>query len=158
MWQFAMMWSLLPAGLTHWIVNLMILAGLFGLIANWIGRWIPFFGDYARFLKPLGIVLLLGGVFLKGGETTNNMWLARIADLEAKIKVSEQKSRDANAKLTVAVKEKNQAIQDSKKAVQTRLQQSAKKIDTDCRLDPEAVEILNESAKDIAKPKSKAKK
>jgi hypothetical protein len=153
MWQFAMMWTLLPAGLTHWIVNLMLVAGLIGLAAGIIGRWIPFFDAYARLLKPLGVVLLIGGVFLKGGEANNDMWLAKIADLEAKIKVSEQQSRDANAKLSNAVKEKNQAIQESKNAVQSKLKRDAVKIDAECKLDPEAVEILNESAKDIRKSK-----
>jgi hypothetical protein len=57
MWQFATMWTLLPAGLTHWIVNLMLATGAIGLLAGVIGRWIPFFGDYARFLKPIGIIL-----------------------------------------------------------------------------------------------------
>lgn len=153
MWQFATMWTLLPAGVTHWIVNLMLTAGAVGLLAGIIGRWIPFFGDYARFLKPIGVVLLVGGVYLKGGEANNNMWLAKIADLEAKVKVSEAKSRDANSKLSTAVKEKNAAIQESKTAVQSRLKRDAVKIDAECRLDPEAVEILNESAKDIKKAK-----
>ena len=153
MWQFATMWTLLPAGLTHWVVNLMLAAGLAGLLAGWIGRWIPFFDAYARLLKPLGIVLLLVGVFLKGGEANNDMWLAKIAALEAKIAVSEQKSKDANVKLAGVIKEKNQAIQESKTAVQSRLKRDAVKIDAECKLDPEAVEILNESARDIRKAK-----
>jgi len=153
MWQFATMWTLLPVGLTHWVVNLMLAAGLAGLLAGWIGRWIPFFDAYARLLKPLGIVLLLSGVFLKGGEANNDMWLAKIADLEAKIAVSEQKSKDANVKLAGVIKEKNQAIQESKTAVQSRLKRDAVKIDAECKLDPEAVEILNESARDVRKAK-----
>ena len=153
MWQFATMWSMLPAGLTHWIVNLMLLAGAVGLLASWIGRWIPFFDAYARLLKPIGIVLLLGGVYFKGGEATNDAWRDRIADLEAKIAVAEAKSKDANAKLSTAVKEKNQAIQESKIVVQSRLKQDAVKIDAECKLDPAAVEILNESARDVKKAK-----
>jgi len=149
MWQFATMWAMLPAGLTHWIVNLMLLAGAVGLLASWIGRWIPFFDAYARLLKPVGIVLLLGGVYFKGGEATNDAWRDRIADLEAKIAVAEAKSKDANAKLSTAVKEKNQAIQESKTVVQTKLKRDAVKIDAECKLDPAAVEILNESARDV---------
>lgn len=155
MWQFATMWTLLPAGVTHWIVNLMLALGLVGLLASIIGRWIPFFDAYARLLKPLGIILLVAGVYLKGGEANNDMWLAKIADLEAKIAVSEAKSRDANVKLSTAVKEKNQAIQESKTVVQTKLKRDAVKIDAECRLDPAAVEILNESARDVAKSRTK---
>ena len=153
MWQFATLWSMLPAGLTHWIVNLMLLAGVVGLAASWIGRWIPPFALYSQILKPLGIVLLLCGIYFKGGEATNDAWRDRIADLEAKIAVSESKSKDANVKLATAVKEKNQAIQESKTAVQTKLKRDAVKIDAECRLDPAAVEILNESARDIKKVK-----
>ena len=153
MWQFATLWAMLPAGLTHWVVNLMLLAGVVGLAASWVGRWIPFFDAYARLLKPIGIVLLLGGVYFKGGEATNNAWRDRIADLEAKIAVAESKSKDANAKLATAVKEKNQAIQESKTVVQTKLKRDAVKIDAECRLDPAAVEILNESARDVRKAK-----
>jgi hypothetical protein len=153
MWQFATMWSILPAGLTHWIVNLMLLAGAVGLLASWIGRWIPFFDAYARLLKPVGIVLLLGGVYFKGGEATNDAWRNKIADLETKIAVSEAKSKDANTKLSTAVKEKNQAIQESKTVIQSRLKRDAVKIDAECKLDPEAVEILNESARDVRKAK-----
>jgi hypothetical protein len=153
MWQFATMWSMVPAGLTHWIVNLMLLAGVVGLAASWVGRWIPFFDAYARLLKPIGIVLLLVGVYFKGGEATNDAWRDRIADLEAKIAVAENKSKDANSKLATAVKERNQAIQESKTVVQTKLKRDAVKIDAECKLDPAAVEILNESARDITKAK-----
>ena len=153
MWQFAMMWSILPAGVTHWIVNLMLVAGVAGLLASWIGRWIPFFDVYARILKPVGIVLLVSGVYLKGGEANNDMWLARVADLEAKVKVSEQKSKEANTKLSTVVKEKNKAIQDNKYIVLGHIKQNAAKIDKECRLDSEAVKILNESAKDVGKAK-----
>jgi hypothetical protein len=153
MWQFATMWAMLPAGLTHWIVNLMLVAGAVGLAAGWIGRWIPFFDAYARLLKPIGIVLLLVGVYFKGGEATNDAWRDQIADLEAKIAVSEAKSKDANVKLSSAIKERNQAIQESKTVVQTKLKRDAAKIDAECKLDPEAVEILNESARDVRKAK-----
>lgn len=147
MWQFATMWTMLPAGLTHWIVNLMLFGGLAGLLAGIIGRWIPFFGDYARFLKPLGIILLVGGVYLKGGEANNNMWLARIADLEAKIKVSEEKSKDYNKKLDSAIKEKNAAIQEKDRAIKNRITVAKDQIDRECTVDSIAVQILNDSAR-----------
>jgi hypothetical protein len=147
MWQFAMMWNWLPAGLTHWIVNLMLIAGAVGLLASWIGRWIPFFGDYARFLKPLGIVLLVSGVYLKGGEANNNMWLAKIADLEAKVAVSEEKSKDYNKKLDNVIKEKNNAIQEKDRAIKNRITVVKEQIDRECTVDSMAVQILNDSAK-----------
>lgn len=147
MWQFAAMWTLLPAGLTHWIVNLLLFTGLVGLAAGVIGRWIPFFDAYARLLKPLGVVLLVSGVFLKGGEANNDMWLAKIADLESKVKVSEEKSKQANKELDRAVKDKTKTIKEVQVVIKERIKEVEKKIDADCKIDKEALDILNDSAK-----------
>jgi hypothetical protein len=147
MWQFATMWGILPAGLTHWIVNIMLLAGLAGLLANWIGRWIPFFDAYARLLKPIGIILLLAGVYLKGGEATNDAWRSKIADLEAKIKVAEEKSNQANVELDKAIKAKTKTIKEVQVVIKERIKEVEKRIDADCKVDREALDILNDSAK-----------
>lgn len=155
MWQVAWMWSLIPIGVLGWLINLLLTAGVVGILASWIGRWIPFFDAYARLLKPLGIVLLLIGVYFKGGYSIEAGHRAEAERLQALVNIAEAKSRDANKKLDSAVKEKNRAIQESKIAVQSRLKRDAVKIDTECKLDPAAVEILNDSAKDIVKAKAK---
>jgi hypothetical protein len=149
------MWSLIPTSVLNWIINLMLVAGVTGLFAAWIGRWIPFYGRYAVVLKPIGIVLLLLGVYMKGGYSNEMAWRGKVEELEAKIKVSEQKSKEANTKLSTAVKEKNKAINDNKYIILNRLKKDAAKIDKECRLDPVAVEILNDAAKDVTKAKAK---
>lgn len=156
MWQVAWMWSLIPISVLGWLINLLLTAGVIGILAGWIGRWIPFFDAYARLLKPIGIVLLLIGVYFKGGYSIEAGHRAEAERLQALVNIAEAKSKDANKKLDSAVKEKNRAIQEAKSAVQARLKGAAVRIDSECKLDPEAVEILNESAKDI--PKKKAKK
>jgi hypothetical protein len=147
MWQFAVMWNFLPAGLMHWIINFIIIAGAVGLAASWIGRWIPFFSAYARLLKPIGIVLLVVGVFLKGGEANELGWRAKVAELEAKVAASEQKSKDANKKLDSAIKAKTKTIKEVQVVIQERIKLVEQKIDADCKIDREAIEILNDSAK-----------
>ena len=88
--QLFWIWSLLPSGVITWLNNIIIIVGVVGASAGFLGRWIPFFSDYARFLRPLGIVLLVGGVYLKGGEANNDMWLARVAELEAKVAIEDE--------------------------------------------------------------------
>jgi hypothetical protein len=104
-------------------------------------------------IKYVGLALLLGGVYLTGGAGVTALWQAEIKEANARVQAAEAKSTDANAKLTDAVKEKNQAIQESKTVVQTKLKRDAVKIDAECRLDPAAIQILNESARDITKAK-----
>jgi hypothetical protein len=153
MWQIAWMWSLIPTGALYWIINLVILAGAAGVIAGWIGRWIPFFSAYARLLKPIGIVLLVLGVWMRGGYDTEMAWRAKVEALEAQVKESEVKSRDANKKLESAVKEKDRAIASAVAATRGTIKQQAVKIDQECKLDPTVVPLLNDIAKDPSKAK-----
>ncbi len=153
MWQIAWMWSLIPTGVLYWIINLVIVAGAIGLVAGWLGRWIPWFGMYARLLKPIGIILLVVGVWMRGGYDTEMAWRAKVEALEAKVKESEQKSRDANSKLSTAVKEKDRAIASAVAATRGTIKQDAAKIDKECKLDPEVVPLLNQLATDPTKAK-----
>jgi hypothetical protein len=147
MWQFTVMWGLIPGSITHWIINLMLLVGIVGILASWIGRWIPFFNNYVRILKPVGILLFVGGVYLKGGEQVDLAWKARVAELEAKIAVTEKKSKDYNKKLDSVIKEKNNAIKEKDRAIKNRITVVKDQIDRECTVDSEAVKILNDSAK-----------
>lgn len=143
------MLSLLPDALITWIVNLIIIVGVTGILAGWIGKWIPFYGNYAQFLKPLGIALVVIGVYFKGGTDNELAWRAKVAEWEAKIAVSEQKSKDANKQLADALKGKTQAERERQAAVQQRIKQDAAKIDANCVVASEAIIDLNEAAKSI---------
>ena len=152
------MWLLhfLPDAFLAFVVDAVLLAGILATVVTCfllkhLIRLIPALAPHIKIAQIISVVVLLSGVYFKGGEATNNAWRNKIADLEAKIAVSEAKSKDANAKLSTAVKEKNAAIQESKAVVQTKLKQNAVKIDAECQLDPAAVEILNESARDVRK-------
>jgi len=153
MWQIAWMWSLIPTSVLHWIINLIIVTGAIGLVAGWIGRWIPWFGMYARLLKPIGILLLVLGVWMRGGYDTEMAWRAKVEALEARVKESEQKSRDANSKLASAVKERDRAIQGAVATARGTIRQEAAAIDRECRLDPKVVPLLNQLADDPSKAK-----
>lgn len=153
MWQIAWMWSLIPTGVLYWIINLIIVAGAIGLMAGWLGRWIPWFGIYAQLLKPIGVLLLVVGVWMRGGYDTEMAWRAKVEALEAKVKESEQKSRDANAKLDRAIKERERAVASAVATARSTIKQEAVKIDQECKLDPQVVPLLNNVAKDPTKAK-----
>ena len=145
------MWmiSLIPLGVLHWIINIALIAGVTGVCAAWIGKWIPFYGQYAAILKPIGILLLCVGLFFKGGYTTEEAWRAKIADLESKVKVSEEKSKEANIALDKSIKEKTNAIKQAEAAIKDRIKKDAAKIDAECKVAPEAIKDLNDAAKNV---------
>ncbi len=149
MWQIMWMISLIPLGVLNWIINLILLAGITGLFAGWIGKWIPFYGRYASILKPIGIALLCVGLFLKGGYSTEAAWRAKVADLEEKVKVAEEKSKEVNVQIQTKIVEKVKVVKDVQIVIQDRIVEKEKIIDAECKVAPEAISILNDAAKNV---------
>ncbi len=147
MWQIMWIINLIPEVVLQWLINLMIVIGLVGLFSASIGRWIPIINNYTRWLKPVGIVLLSAGIFLKGGYATEMSWRAKVAELEAKVKVAEEKSKQANDNLAKSLKDKQNKTKEVQIVIQERIREVEKKIDADCKVDVEAIEILNDAAK-----------
>jgi len=147
MWQIMWIINLIPEVVLQWLINLMIVAGLFGIFSAKIGRWIPVVDNYTRWLRPIGIVVLCAGIFLKGGYATEMAWRAKVEALEAKVKVAEEKSKQANEELTKSLNDKKNKTKEVQIVIQERIREIEKKIDADCKVDVEAIEILNDAAK-----------
>ena len=110
MWQLQWAVSLIPDAMLNWIYWAIIAIGLTGVLAGWVGKFIPFYGNYVKILQPIGIVLLVLGVWLRGGYDVEMSWRAKVADVEAKIAVAEQKSQETNTVIEQKVVEKTKVI------------------------------------------------
>jgi len=146
MWQFQWMMSLIPDAILNWIYWAIIAVGLTGMVASWIGKFIPFYGKYVRILKPVGIALVILGVWLRGGYDVEMAWKAKTADLESKVAVSEKQSKDANNQLQDALKGKTKVIHDVQVVVKEHIVHDTSAIDAECKLAPEAIKDLNDAA------------
>jgi hypothetical protein len=100
-------------------------------------------------LKPIGIAVLVLGVWLRGGYDTEMAWRDKVANLESKVAASEVKSADANVKIKTVVKEKIKIVHDVQVQIQERIKEVEKRIDADCKVDPEAIIIINDAAKNV---------
>ena len=151
MWQFQWMLSLIPDSMLFWIYSTFLGAGLilyFGsMLFNYFPfKYIPFVGQYPRLAKFFGIVFTVLGVYLFGGYAVEMSWRDKVHKLEEKIKESEAKSAEANTKLESAIKEKNAVVKNNLNRLRGQIRQDAAKIDAECRVPREAVEILNKAA------------
>lgn len=142
--------SFLPDSFLIWVVNIILLAGLLGTFSSYFIRFIPPLIPYAGLVKTLGIILLVAGVYLRGGYGVEMEWRKKVADLEAKIAISEEQSKTANAKLETVVKEKVRVVKEVQVVIQERIKEVEKRIDAQCVVDPEVITILNDAAR---KPK-----
>jgi len=138
--------SLIPDAILNWIYICIILAGITGVAAGWLARWIPFYGQYAKILKPLGVLLIVLGVYLKGGYDTEMSWRAKVDEAKAKVEQAEAASADLNKKLEEEKKKKQKVRVEYYNTVKTQIKEVEKIIDAECKLDPKVNEIINKAA------------
>lgn len=146
MGQFQWMFSIIPDAILNWVYWGIIAVGLTGVVAGWLGKWIPFYGNYVKILQPVGIVLLVLGVWLRGGYDTELAWRAKVAEAEAKVVAAEAKSKETNTVIQTQYRDKVKTVKEIQVVVQERIVKEAAKIDAECKVDPEAISILNQAA------------
>ena len=147
MGQLSWMISLIPDAVLNLIYWVIILAGVSGILASWLARWIPFYGNYAKILKPVGIVLVVLGVYLKGGYDTEMAWRAKVDEAKSKVAEAEKASDDLNKKLEEEKKKKQKVRVEYYATVKTRIKEVEKQINAECKLDPAVNELVNKAAK-----------
>ena len=115
--QIYWMLDLIPDAVLSWTYWAIIIAGITGVLAGWLGKWIPFYGNYVKILQPLGIVLLVLGVWLRGGYDTEMAWRAKVAEAEARVAAAEQKSQETNIVIQEKIVEKTKVIKEKSKDI-----------------------------------------
>ena len=108
--QVAWIVGLVPDAVLSGLYWLIIAAGVTGVLAGWLGKWIPFYGNYVKILQPIGIVLLVLGVWLRGGYDTEMTWRAKVAEAEARVAAAEQKSQETNTVIEQKIVEKTKVL------------------------------------------------
>jgi hypothetical protein len=155
--------SLVPDAMLNWIYWLIIAAGITGVLAGWLGKWIPFYGNYVKILQPIGIVLLVLGVWLRGGYAVEMAWREKVANLEAQVKIAEQKSQETNTIIEEKVVEKTKVIKGKTEYITQYVDREVVKKEEiikyieKCPVPKEIIDIHNQAA-DLNKAAERPKK
>lgn len=134
------MWflSFIPDWLLTWVVHGTVIVGLFLTFGGALLKYVPFISSYARFANTIGGVLLLIGVFFEGGLGVEMSYRAKIADLQAKVKVAEQQSKEANKVIDQKVNEKVKKIKDNVNVNAKGIEANRSNINAECKLSDDA--------------------
>ena len=138
---------LLPDAFLIWIINLLLVGGLIGIVVGFFGSKLPFVGTYARMIQIASIILFCIGLYWKGGYSVEADWRERVAEMEAKIKIAEEKSKEANVVIETKYKDRVKKITETRDVIVEKIKINEKIIDAKCELDPMVISILNEAAK-----------
>ena len=150
--QIAWMVGLVPDAVLSGLYWAIIAAGVTGVLAGWLGKWIPFYGNYVKILQPVGIVLLVLGVWLRGGYDTEMAWRAKVAEAEARVAVAEQQSKETNTVIQEKVVEKTKVIKGKTEYITQYLDREVVKKEEiikyieQCPVPKEIIDIHNQAA------------
>ena len=150
--QVAWMIGLVPDAVLSGLYWLIIAAGVTGVLAGWLGKWIPFYGNYVKILQPVGIVLLVLGVWLRGGCDTEMAWRAKVAEAEARVAVAEQQSKETNTVIEQKIVEKTKVIKGKTEYITQYLDREVVKKEEiikyieQCPVPKEIIDIHNQAA------------
>jgi hypothetical protein len=150
--QIAWIIGLLPDAFLNWFYWAIIAVGITGVLAGWLGKWIPFYGNYVKILQPVGIVLLVAGVWLRGGYDTEMAWRAKVAEAEARVAVAEQQSKETNTVIEQKIVEKTKVIKGKTEYITQYLDREVVKKEEiikyieQCPVPKEIIDIHNQAA------------
>lgn len=138
----------LPDSLLQTIINLVLFGGLgLTVIGFFLVGWIPGLRNYKSLIQIVGVVLLVAGIYWKGGYGVEMEWRAKVAELEAKIKLAEEKSAQVNTVVKEKVITKIKRVKEVQVKNQQVIKEVEKIIDAECKVPKEAIDILNAAAR-----------
>jgi hypothetical protein len=108
------MWILhfLPDTAILWAVNLILLLGVILAVAGLFAHRIPVIWQYQLPFKIAGIVLLVLGVYFRGGYAVESEWRQRVAEMELKVAEAEARSAKTNVEVQTRVVEKTRVVRE----------------------------------------------
>lgn len=130
-----------------YIVHAALIVGVVGTFFGSILNKVPFINNYASILRAIALPLFIAAVFAEGYLYASKSWIEEAKKYEEKVKVAEQQSKDANTKLTKELADKNKEIKQQQVIIKEKIKEVQVKVNAECKVAPEAINIHNEAAK-----------
>lgn len=111
------MWllSFLPTAFLELIINAVLIASIVGVVIGFVGSKLPFVGSYSTIIKYASIALFCVSLYWKGGFSVEKEWRARVEEMQEKVRLAEEKSKQANEQLEAKVVEKTKVVREKGK-------------------------------------------
>ena len=144
MWAF----SLIPDSVMTWIINILLIAGIAGVVFSFFLSIIPFVNRYRLPVQIVSVAVLVLGVWLKGGESERRVWQERVREMEVKVAAAEQQAREANAAIDTRVAERTANIQAQTEIIVREVPKYiTREVDNRCEIPSPAIDLFNRAAR-----------
>lgn len=132
--------------LPFWIFHLITLVGFLALIAAQFLKFIPLISQYRLPIQVSGILVLVFGIYMEGGISTQEKWEARVKEVEAKVAEAEAKSAKENTKIIEKVNTKVEIVRVRGDEINKYVDRELTKYDDQCKIPKEFVKAHNDAA------------
>ena len=140
--------SLVPDSIFILIYYIMLSAGSVFYVASKLVRWIPMMGQYKLPAELVGVVLLVIGAYFYGGHGVQSAWLARVAELEDRVKAAESKSQEVNTVIETKIVERVKIVEKKVEVVRKEIEIQREVINAECKINDVAIDLYNKAISD----------
>ena len=144
------MWIL--SWLPNWIFYGIFFAGLLGLLASYVMRFIPFVYVYRTPIQAASVLAIAIGTYMAGAISNEESWQAKVKEMEAKVAAAEVQSAKENVKIVERVVKKTEYITRRGQDIIQYVDREIVKYDTkfapggQCEIPKEFIKALNDAA------------
>lgn len=138
--------------LPNWIFYAIFFAGLFGLLASYLMKFIPFVYMYRTAIQAVSVVLIALGTYMSGAISNEEAWQARVKEMEAKVEAAAVESAQENVKIVEKIVNRTEYIKTRGQDIVSYIDKEIVKYDTkflpggQCEIPKEFIEAHNRAA------------
>jgi len=142
------MWLLhfVPDNLLHYVINAFLFSGIGLYILGLLSNFIRFMTPYKEMIRIISTLLIIVSIYFYGRYTTDQEWRAKVEAAQAQVAAAEAKAQQVNTQVETKIVTQTQVIHDKQIVIQHEIQAVEKQIDSECKLDPVVVKIVNDAA------------
>jgi hypothetical protein len=138
------MWIL--SFLPDWIFHFILLAGIGGLIASYLMKFIPLVYIYRTPIQLVSVVAIVGSTFMIGAAWNDQAWRDRVTEIEQKVAEAEVKSVEENVKIVTKIVKKTEIVRTRGEDIIKYVDKEVVKYNDRCEIPDEFVKALNDAA------------
>ena len=138
--------------LPNWIFYGIFFAGLLGLLATYVMKFIPFVYVYRTPIQAISVLAIAIGTYMSGAISNEEAWQARVKEIEAKVAAAEIESQKENVKIVEKIVKKTEYITRKGQDIIQYVDREVVKYDTKfapsgvCELPNEFIKAINNAA------------
>jgi len=132
--------------LPDWIFHFILLAGIGGLIASYLMKFVPFVYMYKTPIQLVSVVAIVGSTFMIGAAWNDQAWRERVAEMEQKVAAAEVKSAEENVKIVTKIVKKIEIVRTRGEDIIKYVDKEVVKYNDRCEIPDEFVKVLNDAA------------